>query len=42
MKIKSNLFEFEGSPIELLILNYWINNYKCRVVVNTTNSNRLY
>ena len=26
MKIKSNLFEFEGSPIELLILNYWINN----------------
>jgi hypothetical protein len=32
MKIKSNLFEFEGSPIELLILNYWINNYKCRVV----------
>lgn len=22
MKIKSNLFEFEGSPIELLILNY--------------------
>lgn len=32
MKIKSNLFEFEGSPIELLILNYWINNYKWRVV----------
>lgn len=32
MKIKSNLFEFEGSPIEIVNLNYWINNYKCRVV----------
>lgn len=32
MKIKSNLFEFEGSPIELLILIIGLNNYKCRVV----------
>lgn len=40
MKIKSNLFEFEGSPIELLILIIGLNNYKMPCC--TTNSNRLY
>lgn len=32
MKIKSNLFEFEGKYYRIVNLNYWINNYKCRVV----------
>lgn len=39
MKIKSNLFEFEGSPIELLILIIGL------IIINAvlyTNSNRLY